>query len=296
MGMAQSASALAGRASLGRRPVRNLMGLPKTLAVLGGLEVRLATTKAEIRRAQKLRYRVFFEAGGAKADATARLIGRDVCRFDRVCDHLIVVDTSVLRLDGAPTVVGAYRLLRDDVAAANFGFYSQSEFDVAALATRHRGKRLLELGRSCVAPGYRGKRALELLWRGVWIYALHHRIDAMFGCASFPGANPKAHAAALQFLQGEGDGDPDWRVDALAGRAADLGPLPATPLAARAAIRALPPMIKGYWRLGAKFSRQAVVDEHFGATDVFAVVPVAGIGARYLDHFSPERGAASLAA
>ena len=162
------------------------MGLPKTLAAAGALEVRLATTKAEIRRAQKLRYRVFFEEGAAKADATARLIRRDVCRFDRVCDHLIVVDTSLLRLDRAPTVVGAYRLLRGDVAAANFGFYSEGEFDVAALVARHPGKRLLELGRACVAPGYRGKRALELLWRGVWIYARHHGIDAMFGCASFP--------------------------------------------------------------------------------------------------------------
>jgi putative hemolysin len=239
---------------------------------------------------------VFFEAGGAKADATARLIGRDVCRFDRVCDHLIVVDTSMPGFDGAPAVVGAYRLLRGDVAEANFGFYSESEFDLAALIARHPGKRLLELGRSCVAPGYRGKRALELLWRGLWIYALHHRVDAMFGCASFPGADAKAHAAALQFLQGEDDGDPDWQVEAIAGRAADLGQGPATPLPKRAAIRALPPMIKGYWRLGAKFGRQAVVDQHFGATDVFAVVPVAGIEARYLDYFSPERGPASLAA
>ncbi len=296
MSLAQSASALAEGISVGRRPIRDLMGLPKTLAVLGDLEVRLATTRTEIRRAQKLRYRVFFEEGGAKADPTARLIGRDVCRFDRVCDHLIVVDTSVLRLDGAPSVVGAYRLLRDQVAAANFGFYSEGEFDVAALVARHPGKRLLELGRSCVASGYRGKRALELLWRGIWIYARHHRIDAMFGCASFPGADAKVHAAALKFLQGEDEGDAHWQVDALAGRAADLGPAPVTPLAARAAIRALPPMIKGYWRLGAKFSRQAVVDECFGATDVFAVVPVEGIESRYLDYFSPDRASAPLAA
>ena len=177
------------------------MGLPKTLGALGALDVRLATTKYEIRRAQKLRYRVFFEEGGARPDPTARLIRRDVCRFDRVCDHLIVVDNAVLRVDGAPTVVGAYRLLRGDAAQANFGFYSAGEFDVASLVARHPGKRLLELGRSCVAPGYRGKRTLELLWRGIWAYARHHRIDVMFGCASFPGADPAAHAAALRFLR-----------------------------------------------------------------------------------------------
>ena len=106
------------------RKVRALNGLPKILASSGDFDVVLATTKKEIRRAQKLRFKVFFEEGGATPDPTARLIRRDVCRFDSVCDHLIVVDRSIKRLDGAPTVVGAYRLLRQDVAEANFGFYS----------------------------------------------------------------------------------------------------------------------------------------------------------------------------
>jgi putative hemolysin len=279
-----------------RRSVRDLMGLPETLGALGALDVRLATTKSEIRCAQKLRYRVFFEEGGARPDATARLIRRDVCRFDRVCDHLIVVDNAVLRYDGAPKVVGAYRLLRGDVADANFGFYSAGEFDVASLVARHPGKRLLELGRSCVAPGYRGKRALELLWRGVWAYACHHRVDVMFGCASFPGADPAAHAAALRFLRESGEADPLWDVEAIAGRAADPGRSDGAPLDPRAAIRALPPLIKGYWRLGARFGPQAVVDESFDATDVFAVLPVAEIAPRYLAYFGPKSSAAALAA
>ena len=209
MSLATLAGAAPRRPAFRRRQVRELMGLPKTLAAIGELDVRLATTKAEIRRAQKLRYRVFFEEGGAKADTTARLIRRDVCRFDRVCDHLIIVDNSVVRIDGKPTVVGACRLLRDDVAAANFGFYSAGEFDVASLIARHPGERLLELGRACVAPAYRSnKRAIELMWRGIWAYARHHRVDAIFGCASFPGAEPTAHAAALRFLRAAGGGDP----------------------------------------------------------------------------------------
>ena len=188
MSLATLAGATPGRPAFRRRQARDLLGLSKTLAAIGELDVRLATTKAEIRLAQKLRYRVFFEEGGAKADATARLIRRDVCRFDRVCDHLIVVDKSVARIDGKPTVIGACRLLRDDVAAANFGFYSAGEFDVASLLERHRGERLLELGRACVAPAYRSnKRAIELLWRGIWAYARHHQAVAIFGCASFPG-------------------------------------------------------------------------------------------------------------
>ena len=272
------------------------MGLPKTLGALGALDVRLATTKCEIRCAQKLRYRVFFEEGGARPDATARLIRRDVCRFDRVCDHLIVVDNAVVGADGAPTVVGAYRLLRGEAADANFSFYSAGEFDVASLKARHPGKRLLELGRSCVAPGYRGKRTLELLRRGVGAYARRRRIDAMFGCASFPGADPAAHAQALRFLRGSSAADPLWDVGALPGRAVDRGLRDEAPLDLRAAIHALPPLIKGYWRLGARFGPQAVVDESFGATDVFAVTPAAVIEPRRLAHFGAASGAAALAA
>ena len=278
-----------------RRQVRDLMGLPKTLAMVGSLEARLATTKAEIRRAQKLRYKVFFEEGDATPDATASLIRRDVCRFDRVCDHLIIVDTAVRRDDGRPTAVGAYRLLRGDIAAANFGFYSAGEFDIASLIARHPGKRLLELGRSCVAPNYRGKRALELLWRGIWAYARHHRIDVMFGCASFPGADPQQHAEALRFLRGTSGPDALWDVEAIAGRAVATELAPTGPADPRAALRALPPLIKSYWRLGAKFGPQAVGDADFGATDIFAVMPVAEIGARYLQHFGADE-APSMAA
>lgn len=285
-----------GAAAFARRQVRDLMGMPKTLAAIGALDVRLATTKYEIRRAQKLRYRVFFEEGGARPDPTARLIRRDICRFDRVCDHLIVVDNAVPRYDGEPTVVGAYRLLRGDAAHANFGFYSAGEFDVASLVARHPGARLLELGRSCVAPGYRGKRTLELLWRGIWAYARHHHIDVMFGCASFPGADPAAHADALRFLRGDRGVDAVWDVRANAGRAVDAAPAGGARFDPRAAVRALPPLIKGYWRLGARFGPQAVVDESFGTTDVFAVMPVAEIEPRYLAHFGGDSAAAALAA
>src|SRR5580692_6732352 len=191
---------------------------PGMLASAGTLEVRLATTRCELHRAQKLRYRVFFEEGGAVADPVARLIGRDVCRFDRVCDHLIVVDNSVARIDGSPTVVGAYRLLRQEVAEANFGFYSAREFQVGSLIARHPRRQFLELGRSCVAPGYRGKRTIELLWRGIWAYATRHGVDAMFGCASFSGVDAKALAPAMQFLRHEHEIEVIWRVDALPSR------------------------------------------------------------------------------
>ena len=121
-----------------------------TLLRAGALELRLAETKREIRKAQRLRYKVFYEEGGAIPDRTAALIRRDVCAFDRVCDHLLVVDHAALNRFGRarPKVVGAYRLLRQDAAEKNFGFYSAGEYDIAPLLARHANKRFLELGRS----------------------------------------------------------------------------------------------------------------------------------------------------
>ena len=274
------------------RVIRDLKGLPPRLWAIGSLEVRLATTKKEIRQAQKLRYRVFFEEGGAKPDPTARLIKRDVCPFDRVCDHLIVLDHA--SGDGAGKVVGAYRLLRQEVAEANFGFYSAGEFDIHPMLARHKGKRFLELGRSCVAPAYRAKPTLELLWRGIWAYVRHHGVDAMFGCASLEGADPGSHALTLAFLNAEAGAGENWAVEAAAGRG--VAAATALEIDARKALRALPPLVKGYLRLGARFGREAVVDAKFGTTDVFVIMPIAEIETRYLAYFSPEREAASLAA
>lgn len=276
------------------RVARDLKGLPASLYKIGDLEVRLATTKKDIRTAQKLRYRVFFEEGGATPDATARLIRRDVCPFDQVCDHLIVLDHGARR--GRAKTVGVYRLLRQDMAEANFGFYSSSEFDVSALLARHAGKRFLELGRSCVAPGYRNKPTLELLWRGIWAYVRHHRIDAMFGCASLEGAEPAAHALALSFLHASAGAEGEWRAGAAPGRGVEIAALAPGAVDPRKAVRALPPLLKGYWRLGAKFGADAVVDEKFGTTDVFVIMPIADIEQRYLAYFSDSAEAASLAA
>ena len=192
---------------------RDFAGLSPVLAHSGALEARLAMTAKDVRRAQRLRYGVFFEEGRAVPGPAARVARRDVCRFDRVCDHLVVVDKDQCASDGSPIFVGVYRLLRQDVAEANFGFYSAGEFDVGALIAQRRTTRFLELGRACVASSHRGKRVLDLLWRGIWIYARHHRVDALIGCASLPGVEPESHAAAIRLLCGSG-GDPAWRVSA----------------------------------------------------------------------------------
>ena len=260
--------------------VRDLHGLPQTLARSGQFELKLAVTKKEISKAQKLRYRVFFEEGHAIPDAYTRLRRRDICRFDSICDHLIVVDHASPKRK----VVGCYRLLRQEVAQANGGFYSAQEFDIAPLLARHSDKRFLELGRSCVAVEYRGKRVLELLWRGLWLYASHHACDVMIGCASLPGSDANLHQGALAFLRDHAAAPAEWRASALPARRANV--IAETQVEARRTLAALPPLVKGYLRVGAYFGDGAVIDREFGTTDVLVIVPMDRIDPRYVDHFS----------
>jgi putative hemolysin len=271
-----------------RRLVRDLVGMPETLARAGSLELKFAVTKGEIRRAQRLRYRVFFEQGGAIPDAMSRARRRDICPFDRVCDHIIVIDHAAVNRFGRrkPKVVGAYRVLRQERIGDASAFYSSAEFDVPALVANHPGKRFLELGRSCVLPEYRARRVLELLWRGLLAYARHHRIDCMIGCASLPGADPLRHVGALAFLRQHARAQDEWSVRVREGVSGYTPPPDLVVSDPRRAIASLPPLLKGYLRLGARFGDGAFVDHAFGATDVFVVMPVKDIDPRYIEHFS----------
>jgi len=296
-GRAAAIVSFPGPTKVKRRPIRDLCGLSASLGRIGSLEVRLATTKKEIRKAQRLRYRVFFAEGSAIADRTMALMRRDICTFDRICDHLLVIDHSSrsrrLKIH-KPRVVGTYRLLRQETAERHFGFYSAREFDIAPLLARHAGKRFLELGRSCVVKEYRTKRTLELLWHGIWTYVLHHQIDVMFGCASLEGTDPQALALPLSFLHHHARSDADYRARALANRYVSMDLIGKDTIDCRKALNSLPPLVKGYLRVGAMIGEGAVVDYQFGTTDVLVVMPVAAIDARYIAHFGP--GAERLAA
>ena len=281
--------------SLLKPRAKTLDGLGGALLRAGSLELRLGNSKKEIRKAQRLRFKVFYEEGDAIPDRTASLIRRDVCPYDKICDHLIVIDHAAKNRFGKvkPKVVGTYRLLRQDVAAKHSGFYSAQEFDIAPLLARHKGKKFLELGRSCVLAPYRAKRTLELLWRGIGAYIAHHEIDAMIGCASFEGTSPLKHALALSFLAHYASANDEWNAAALPEQYVPMAMRERDSINPRRAIASLPPLVKGYLRCGAKFGDGAVVDRQFGTTDVFVIMPVAEIDARYLTHFSgaPEEAA-----
>ncbi len=257
-------------------------GLAPTLGRLGSLEVRLATTAKEIRAAQRLRFDVFYGERDAQATPAVKLSRRDFDEFDADCDHLLVLDHA---RPGKPAVVGTYRLLRQDVAERGLGFYTAGEYDIAPLLRTHAGLRFLELGRSCVVKEYRTKRTVELLWHGIWTYVLHHRIDAMIGCASLEGTDPDALALPLSFLHHHARAPEDWRARALARRFVPMDRLPQEAIDPKIALHALPPLVKGYLRIGATFGDGAVIDRAFNTTDVFVVLPVTAIAARYKAHF-----------
>ncbi len=272
--------------------IRDLKGLDPSLGRIGPLEVRLATTRKDIRRAQRLRYQVFYEEMTAIPDTVARLSRRDKDAFDRVCDHLIVLDHEAApRHKGGrpkPRIVGTYRLLRQEVADGNFGFYTESEYDIAPVIAANPGLRFLELGRSCVLKPYRNKRTVELLWQGIWAYVLHHRIDVMIGCASLEGTDPARLATELSFLHHHASSSGDWRIRAIDNRYVPMNRLAKESIDTKSALMGLPPLIKGYLRLGAKFGDGAVIDHQFGTTDVLVILKVADIDRRYIDYYGAD--------
>ncbi|WP_244594015.1 GNAT family N-acetyltransferase [Rhodoblastus sphagnicola] len=273
-------------------------GLGPSVGWSGALELRIAVKKSEIRKAQKLRYKIFFEEGGATPDPKAALTRRDICRFDKICDHLIVIDHMARNRFGQnkPRVVGAYRLLRQEVAQAHFGFYSAQEFDIGPLLARHPQSRFLELGRSCVLAEYRGKKTIEMLWRGIWAYVKHHRIDAMIGCASIEGTDVSLIANQLSFLYHFSQAAPEWQTSPLARRHTEMNRVSKGDVDVKKALASLPPLIKGYMRVGAKFGNGAVVDRQFGVTDVFVVMPISEIETRYIEYFDEDAAAIVKAA
>lgn len=245
------------------------------------LQVRLAGDEAEIDAAQALRYRVFYEEMGAQPTPEMARRRRDFDDFDNVCDHLLVIDHS--RGAGADAVVGTYRLLRREVAARSGGFYSASEYDLGAIPD-HPGE-ILELGRSCTDASARSGAVARLMWRGISAYVFYHRIAVMFGCASLHGTDPEALALPLSYLHHFHRAPPELRMRALAERYVDMDRMAKEAIDPARAQALLPPLIKGYLRLGGFVGDGAVIDRPFNTTDVSIVVKTDLVTDRYYRHY-----------
>lgn len=253
------------------------------------LSLRLARDDRDIAAAQRLRYAVFIEelgGSGALVDHQNRL---EKDEFDPWFDHLILVDG---RRDAAALddVVGVYRLLPGDRAREFGRFYSEGEFDLTALKTS--GRRLLELGRSCVHPDYRGGAAMFLLWNALADYVLDRDIEVMFGAASFHGTDVQALAQPLSYLHHNHLAPPALRVTARPPHAARMDLIPPEGLDRKAAMAGTPALIKAYLRLGGFVGDGAWIDRAFNTVDVCLVMDTAAMSERHRAFYVRKAGRA----
>lgn len=240
-------------------------------------EVRLATDERDLLGAQRLRYRVFVEelgGDGALVDHAGRL-ERDA--HDPFYDHMILVDPA--QDDGGiDHVVGVYRLLRGERAAEAGGFYTAGEYDLAPLEAS--GRKLLELGRSCLRAEYRGGPAMFHLWNGLADYTLGHGIEVLFGVASFHGTDVTTLAQPLALLHHRHLAPPDLRVRALPEHFLGLDLCAEAAIDKVEAMKAVPALIKGYLRLGGFIGEGGFIDHAFNTIDVCLVLDTARMNAR----------------
>lgn len=248
--------------------------------------VRLARNDEEIQAAQSLRYRVFYEEMGAKPSPEMVARRADFDDFDTICDHLLVLDP--VRGDGAEAVVGTYRLIRRSVGESFGRFYSAGEYDLSSLIAN--AGQFMELGRSCVDAAYRSGAAMRALWGGIAEYVSEHKVDMMFGCASLPGTDPDRLAEQLSYLHHYHMAPELLRPQALPHLYVPMDRMPKDDLNPRRVLAALPPLIKGYLRLGGFVGDGAVIDHQFNTTDVCVMVKTDLITDRYAKHYSSRDG------
>jgi L-ornithine Nalpha-acyltransferase len=246
------------------------------------LVVRLARDDRDLRAAQRLRYAVFVTelgASGPMVDHDARL-ERD--GYDAHVDHLLLIDPR-RDADALDHVVGAYRLLPSDRLAQVGQFYSEAEYDLTPLI--RSGRKLVELGRSCVHPDYRGGAGMYRLWNGLADYVLERGIDIMFGVASFHGVDAKALAQPLSYLHHHHLAPPDLRVRAREAAFQTMDLIVPDDLDRKAALSAMPALIRAYLRLGGVVGEGAWIDHAFNTLDVCLVIDTVRMSVRHRDFY-----------
>jgi L-ornithine Nalpha-acyltransferase len=262
-------------------------------AAEGPFELRLAQGAGDLRAAQALRYQVFVQELGADGPMVDHAAGLERDAYDDIFDHLLLIDTARQGQgqglgQGAAAVVGVYRLLRGDVLPPGGRFYSEQEFDLSPL--RASGKRLMELGRSCVHKDYRGGAAMLHLWNGLADYVLRHGVEIMFGAASLPGTDLAALAQPLAYLHHHHLAPLPYRVQARAGQFAPMDRLGKDQINRAQALAGIPNLIKAYLRLGGVVGQGAWVDHAFNTTDVCLVIDTAQMSARHREFYLRKAG------
>ncbi|WP_407493325.1 GNAT family N-acetyltransferase [Pseudooceanicola sp. MF1-13] len=236
--------------------------------------VRLARDPAEVQAAQHLRYRVFVQELGGDGEMVDHDLQIEADRFDPYFDHLLLLDTQ--RGESVrDQVVGVYRLLSEEGAAQAGSFYSDHEYDLSLL--RKSGRKLLELGRSCLHPDYRGGVGMMLMWQALSDYVAERGIDLLFGTASFHGTDIDTLAPSLSLLHHRHLAPADIRVRTQPDAYQPMDLIAEDQLDRVAAMRNVPALIKGYLRLGGYVGDGAYIDHAFNTTDVFLILDTARI-------------------
>ena len=240
--------------------------------------IKIAESNFEIKKAQSLRYKIFFKEKKIKKKSFKFLLQRDYDFYDKISDHLIIIDKNREIRDN---VIGTYRLLRGNCAKLYRGFYTEQEFDISNLKKNFSSKDILELGRSCVHPQYRSGIILKLLWQGISNYIKMYKIKILMGCASFHGTNPSKFKDEFSLLYKSYRLPEDYDVKSLQSNEISFN----KNINHLTTFNKLPPLIKGYLRAGGMVSENFYIDTEFETIDYCVIMLTEKIVSRYQNKF-----------
>ena len=250
---------------------------------LGDFVIKLANKKSELKKAQALRYSVFYIEKKAKPTFTKKIMRLDYDTIDKFADHLIVIDKK--RKGIKNKIVGTYRLIRGDVASHFEGFYTSSEFDLTKILNAYKHKEILELGRSCVHKDYRNGTIMNLLWKAIAEYVKLYDIKVLLGCASFPGKDVKVFSKELSYLKSNFSLPEEVSVKSLVNNNYPVYNKNNINESDLRTFAKLPPLIKGYLRAGGKVSDSFFIDHDFNTIDICVIVQIENIDEKYKNKF-----------
>ena len=240
--------------------------------------IKIAESNFEIKKAQSLRYKIFFKEKKIKKKSFKFLLQRDYDFYDKISDHLIIIDNNREIRDN---VIGTYRLLRGNCAKLYRGFYTEQEFDISNLKKNFSSKDILELGRSCVHPQYRSGIILKLLWQAISNYIKMYKIKILMGCASFHGTNPSKFEDEFSLLYESYRLPEDYNVKSLQSNEISFN----KNINHSTILNKLPPLIKGYLRAGGMVSENFYIDKEFETIDYCVIMLTEKIVSRYQNKF-----------
>ena len=246
--------------------------------VFKNFTIKIASSNFEIKKAQSLRYKIFFKEKKIKKKSLKSLLQRDYDFYDKISDHLIIIDDNLGVKDN---VVGTYRLLRGNCAKLYRGFYTEQEFDISNLKKNFSSKNILELGRSCVHPQYRSGIILKLLWQGISKYIKIYKIKILMGCASFHGTNPSKFQDEFSLLYGNYRLPETYDIKSLQHNEISFS----KNINQSTILNRLPPLIKGYLRAGGMVSESFYIDREFETIDYCVIMLTDKIVSRYQNKF-----------